>query len=176
MEIGESLKTFINEEIKKAMDNCVGDFIGSHVLMKKNHNIFSCEIDVHVASGFSIRSNGRDEDPYACVSHAINILKQRTKRYKARLLGSMRRTKEQTMSVSQFIIANSQEEEKIQDNPVIIAEMPDAMEIMSVGDAVMRLDLSELPVLIFKNINSGQVNVLFKRQDGNIGWVAPKAD
>jgi hypothetical protein len=110
------------------------------------------------------------------VTQTINTLKQRTKRYKARLLGRLRHRKEQTLAMSQFILGDQQEEEAIQENPLIIAEMPDTMETLSVGDAVMRLDLAEHPVLVFKNASSGQINVLYKRNDGNLGWVAPKLE
>ncbi|MDR0633250.1 MAG: ribosome-associated translation inhibitor RaiA [Holosporales bacterium] len=181
IEIGESLRAFVDQEVRGAMKRSIGDFIAAHVLLKKSqsaadkhHHVFECEIDVHVASGFSIRSSGRDEDPYACVTQTTNTLKQRTKRYKARLLGQMRKQKEQALSMSQFILANAQEEDVVQDAPVIIAEMPDSMETLSIGDAVMRLDLSENPVLVFKNASSNDVNVLYKRTDGNFGWVTPK--
>jgi ribosomal subunit interface protein len=174
MDVGESLCSIIERELRNVMEHCVGEFIDAHVSMKKSHNIFECEVDAHIASGFSIRSNGRSEDPYACAAQAINTLKQRTKKYKARLLSKQRAQKERALSVSNYILGDSQEEETVQENPVIMAEMPDMLEVLSVGDAVMRLDLSSSPVLVFKNSTSGHINVLYRRIDGNLGWVVPK--
>ncbi|MDR0625612.1 MAG: ribosome-associated translation inhibitor RaiA [Holosporales bacterium] len=173
MDVGESLSKTIEQELRDVMARCVGDFIDAHVSMKKVHGIFECEIDVHISRGFFIRSNGRNEDPYTCATQAMNTLKQRTKKYKARLLRG-RTHKEHAESVSNCILEDYREEEVVQEHPVIVAEMPDTLETLAVGDAVMRLDLSSSPVLIFKNISSGHINVLYRRPDGNLGWVAPK--
>lgn len=177
VDVGESLKTFIIDEIQSAMDQYVGDFIDAHIVMTKGNGLFGAEIDVHIARGFTLRSRGQDADPYNCVTQAVNILKQRTKQYKARLRGRERRLKDTApvLESSRFVLACSQEEEKMQDSPLIIAEMSDTIPTLSAGDAVMQLDLSEAPVFMFKNVSTGQLNVVYRRSDGNIGWVAPKA-
>lgn len=174
IEMGESLKNFITLEIQKMADQYIGEFIDAHALMNKANGLFSCELDIHIARGFTLRSSGQDPDPYIAVTQAMTILKQRTKRYKARLR-SMERHRKDASSLSRFVLADSQEEEKVQESPLIIAEMPDTLDVMSVGDAVMQLDLSEFPVFVFKNIVTEQLNVVYKRSDKNIGWIAPKS-
>lgn len=175
VEIGDSLRAFVIAEVKEAMENSVGEFIGANVVINKDKNFFSCEVSVHISMGFSLRSSSQDVDAYNCVSHAINILKQRTKRYKARLKQKHRtRRDEGAMLSSNFVLASVQEEEKVIDNPVIIAEVANNISSLTVGDAVMQLDLSEVPVLVFKNSNTDSLNVVYKRADGNIVWVAPK--
>jgi ribosomal subunit interface protein len=174
IEIGESLKTFIEGEVKNTATSYIGDFIDAHVLLRKRNNVFECEIDMHISKGLSVRSGGRHEDPYICVTQTINTLKQRTKRYKARLLSKMRHQKEQSLEASRFILSEVHEEDVVQDSPLIIAEMPDSIETLNVGEAVMRLDLSDIPVLVFKNPSSEKINVLYKRVDGNLGWIVVK--
>lgn len=177
VDIGESLRSFITDELTTTMEQCVGDFIAAHVVLTKHNGLFRVDMDVHVARGFTIRSSGQDADPYNGATQAIAILKQRTTRYKARLRGRDRRIKDvDTVNIpsSRFVLGASQEEEQMQEAPLIIAEMPDMIATLAVGDAVMQLDLSELPVLIFKNASSGELNVVYRRTDGNIGWVAPK--
>lgn len=174
IEMGESLKSFIVAEIEKAAKTDFGEFLAAHALVDKDNGLFSCELNIHIARGFSLRSTGQDPDPYTAATQAISILKQRTRRYRARLR-SMERHRRGTSSLSRFVLGDVQEEEKVQDAPLIIAEMPDTLSEMSVGDAVMRLDLSELPLVVFKNPSTGLINVVYRRSDRNIGWIAPKA-
>lgn len=174
IELGESLQTFINEEIQKMSEQYIGSFIDAQVMLSKENGVFSCDLDIHISRGFDLRSSGRDADAYAAVSQAIAILRQRVRRYKARLR-TMSRQRPDEAAVSRFVLAESQEEETVQESPLIIAEMPDTLSVMSVGDAVMHLDLTDLPVWVFKNSSTGQINVVYRRTDRNIGWVAPKA-
>lgn len=174
IELGESLQTFVVEELQKMADQYIGPFIDAQAVLSKDNGVFGCDLDIHISRGFTLRSSGRDADAYAAVSQAIAILRQRVRRYKARLRTMARQRPDET-ALSRFVLAESQEEEKVQDAPLIIAEMPDTLSVMSVGDAVMHLDLTDLPVWLFKNSATGQINVVYRRTDRNIGWVAPKA-
>lgn len=174
IELGESLQAFIIEEVKKMAELYIGAFIEAQVVLSKENGVFGCDLDIHISRGFTLRSNGRDADAYAAVTQALAILRQRVRRYKARLR-SMERQSRDEAALSRFVLAESQEEEKVQDAPLIIAEMPDTLSVLSVGDAVMQLDLTELPVWLFKNSATGQINVVYRRADGNVGWIAPKA-
>ena len=187
IDIGESLKTFAINEIEKALVQDVGDFIDAYALISREVALFHCELTVHISRALRLRSRGIDTDPYKCVTQAVHLLKQRTRRYKARLRGrdalrkrdaeleeaalSSSSVPSSTSSLSQFILASSSEEETVQDVPLIIAEYPTPLELMSVGDAVMHLDLANLTFFLFKNIATQKVNVVYKRADKNIGWI-----
>lgn len=176
IEMGDSLRDFVVAEIEKASQQFLGSFIDAHAVLDKENGLFSCELAIHIARGFSLRSTGQDPDPYSAVTQAFSILRQRTRRYKARLRSAERRHKPEAQGalLARYVIGEVQEEENVQENPVVIAEMPDALVEMSVGDAVMRLDLSEVPVVVFKNESTGQINVVYRRMDRNVGWIAPK--
>jgi ribosomal subunit interface protein len=187
IDIGESLKTFAINEIEKALVQNVGDFIDAYALISREVALFHCELTVHISRALRLRSRGIDPDPYKCVTQAVHLLKQRTRRYKARLRGrdalrkrdaeleeaalSSSSAPSSTSSLSQFILASSSEEETVQDVPLIIAEYPTPLELMSVGDAVMHLDLANLTFFLFKNVATQKVNVVYKRADQNIGWI-----
>lgn len=176
IEMGESLKSFIVSEIEKLGQSDVGEFVEAHAVVDKENGLFCCELSIHIARGFSMRSSGQNSDPYQAVAQALSTLKQRTRRYKARLRSMERHQKDtQKVDLSRYVLADVQEEEGIQETPLIIAEIPDSLEEMSVGDAVMRLDLSELPVVVFRNASTKDMNVVYRRNDRNIGWVAPKS-
>jgi ribosomal subunit interface protein len=170
IEIGENLRSFITSEIT-SVSHYVGEFIDAHALIKKPRHLFYCEIDVHVARGFNLRSSGKDSDPYACVAQAITILKQRTKRYRARLRGMERHRKNEDSSLSRFIIAEAHEEVSVLDAPLIMAERTEAVHEISVGDAVMRLDLSEVPILVFRNTATGAINIVYRVHNSDVGWI-----
>lgn len=175
VEIGESLKGFIVQEVEKMTQQDLGDVVAAHAVIDKDNSLFVCDLSIHVSRSFSLRSTGQDADPYKAVALAISLLKQRTRKYRARLrkMERQRRTTD-NMDLSRFVLADVQEEEELQEAPLVIAEMPDALQTMSVGDAVMQLDLAELPVFVFRNPSTGQMNVVYRRSDRNIGWIAPK--
>jgi hypothetical protein len=76
------------------------------------------------------------------------------------------------LNAQQYVV-NTKEEDEGSDTPIIIAEMNTHIATLSVGEAVMRMDLSNYPVLMFKNAKNGGINVIYRRPDGNIGWIDP---
>jgi hypothetical protein len=74
-----------------------------------------------------------------------------------------------------YVIQASQEEqeERDEDNPIIIAEAETPVHEMAVADAVMQMDLSDQPFVVFRNASHGEINVVYRREDGNIGWIDP---
>lgn len=132
-------------------------------------------ITVHIGHHFVVHCHGQDEDPYRSVTNALHKLQTRIKRYKNRLRNRKRHPREESVEALPALqyIVNGTEEDTGTDAPLIIAEMNSQVLALSVGEAVMRMDLSESPVLLFRNAASGQFNVVYKRPDGNVGWIDP---
>jgi putative sigma-54 modulation protein len=119
-------------------------------------------------------------DAYSSADQAALRIEQRLRRYKRRL-------KDRTApgnggaanaGAPSYVIAapDHESEEEITDfNPVIIAESTTALERLSVSDAVMELDMTGVTVVVFRHAVSGRVNMVYRRRDGNIGWVDPPA-
>ncbi len=174
IEVGESLRQFTEQELRQIVETYMGEILEAHVIFSKDHHNFKCDIAVHISRNFVIHCHGQDEDAYRSVSLALQKLETRIKRYKTRLRNKKRhRDESMDLLTAQQYILSSTEEDKGEDSPLIIAEMDSTIPTLSVGEAVMQMDLSESPVLFFKNASNNQFNVVYKRGDGHIGWIDP---
>jgi ribosomal subunit interface protein len=173
IEVGEALKAHIEDLVRGVAGRYFSnDVIESHVILSKETHLFLVDLSVHVSKHFIVRTHGEDNDAHHAVSLAIEKMENRIKKYKSRLRDSKRHISREDLLPAQQYIVNT-EEDKGEDTPVIIAEMSSEIPTLSVSEAVMRMDLGEAPVLMFKNAKHGQLNVVYKRSDGNIGWIDP---
>jgi ribosomal subunit interface protein len=176
IEVGDSLREFVTQELHKVVEHYMGDIIEAQVVFSKSHHLFSVDVTVHISSHLIVHcfSHG-DDDAYRSATNAIHKLESRIKKYKTKLRNRRRFAKEDTLEPlpAQQYILNPQEEDTGDDAPIVIAEMDSQIHSLSVGEAVMKLDLKDVPVVLFRNAASGQFNVVYKRQDGNIGWIDP---
>lgn len=176
IEIGESLKTHIETALKAVVERHLGDVVEAHVTLSKATAFqFETDVAVHIGRHFVVRSRGEDNDPYRSCDLALEKMESRIHRYKARLRDRHRHqdvNAAQMVSAQQYII-NSSAEDKGEDTPIIIAEMTSEIPTLSVGEAVMRMDLSDSSAMMFRNPTNGQFNVVYRRTDGNVGWIDP---
>lgn len=173
IEVGESLQGHIEGAIKNIVQKQLGDVLEAQVVVSKDKHQFATDISIHVSRHFIVRTHAQDDDPYRSCDLALEKMEGRIHRYKARLRDQKRTKNDDVLSAQQYVI-NAQEEDKGEDVPLIIAEMKHDIPHLSVGDAVMRMDLSDAPVMMFKNLKSGDFNVVYRRQDGHVGWIDPK--
>ena len=171
IDIGESLSNHIHKGVEGIATKHFGEFTDAAVsVTKESHNFFT-EIALHINKNFIVRASGEDSDAYRSFDLACEKLEKRISKYKSRLRDRKRQVDDEIPAL-QYIV-NATEEDKGEDTPLIIAEMASAVPTLSVGEAVMRMDLSEYPVLMFKNVKHGNLNVVYKRPDGHIGWIDP---
>ncbi len=121
-------------------------------------------------------AHGVAPDAYQSADLACERLEKRVRRYKRRLKrhGGGETPRKQT-PVTDYVIqaASEGQEERDEDNPVIIAEAETPIHEMAVSDAVMQMDLSDRTFVVFRNARHGEINVVYRRDDGNIGWIDP---
>ena len=174
IELGDSLREFVTQQLHSVVEQYMGDILEAQVVFSKDHHVFKCDVSVHISRHFVVHCHGQDEDAYRSFTHAIHKLESRIKRYKTRLHNRKRHRDEgiESLPAQQYVV-NALEEDTGEDAPLIIAEMGSEIHALSVGEAVMRMDLSESPVMLFKNAANGQFNVVYKRVDGHIGWIDP---
>jgi ribosomal subunit interface protein len=172
IEIGESLKTHIETSLKTLVSRQLGDVLEAQVIISKDKHEFTSDISVHVSRHFTVRAHAQDGDPYRSCDLALEKMEARIHRYKTRLR-DQKRTREHDFLPAQQYVINAQEEDKGEDTPLVIAEMSHDIPTLSVGEAVMHMDLGESIVMMFKNKSSGHFNVVYRRQDGHIGWIDP---
>ena len=173
IEVGDSLRTRIEEMVSKISQRYFGDPIDAHIVVTKETHRFIVDFSVHVSNHFVVRSHGEDGDPYRACDLASDHMEQRIRRYKSRLRDRKRHTQKDDFFSAQQYVVNATEEDEGSDTPVIIAEINTQISTLSVGEAVMRMDLSNDPVLMFKNAKNGGINVVYRRSDGHIGWIDP---
>ncbi|HEY2134919.1 MAG TPA: ribosome-associated translation inhibitor RaiA [Xanthobacteraceae bacterium] len=187
LDIGEALRSRMSARVVEAMAKYFDGGYSGHVTVGKEGFGFRTECAVHLDSGITLHTDGMAADAYASADQAALRIEKRLRRYKRRLKGraaAFARAGAEadgrgagTDAQSYVITAPDHEsEEEVADfNPVIIAESTTTLEKLSVSDAVMELDMTGAPVVVFRHAASGRVNIVYRRRDGNVGWVDPPA-
>jgi ribosomal subunit interface protein len=178
LDLGSSLRGYVTDRLDKAFDKYGTDGLSGHIFVEKEHGRFTTQCSVHLRSGLSLQSQGRANEAYASVDEAMDRLEKRLRRYKRRLKNHHGATRDgeadlQAMDYTIQAAEQTEAEEDAEHAPVTIAETQMAIRELSVGDAVMEMDLADKPFLIFMNAKSGHMNVVYRREDGNIGWIDP---
>jgi len=182
LDIGESFRAYIEREMPTIVEKYFSNPTDADVTVSKEGATFRTDIAVHVGKGIVVQGHALSGDPYASFDEAAEHISKRLRRYKRRLRDHHRERsqKEEMLQAAQYVLAAeeegpTEEEQELQepDQPVIVAEMQTHIETLSVGAAVMRMDLANLPALMFRNSAHGGLNMVYVRTDGNIGWVDP---
>lgn len=183
LDVGASLRRRVEEGLAAAVAKYFDRAIEAHVTFDKRGQFFSADIAVHVGTGIVAHSGGEADDPYVAFSGALEHLAKRLRRHKRRLRDHHNAVSraEKTEQAWQYVLSGEDEgEEKAEGaamngEPLVVAEMEAEIPTLSVGEAVMRLDLGNTPALMFRNAGNGGLNMIYRRVDGNIGWVDPGA-
>ena len=178
IDIGTALQTHVQAEMASVFDKYAGRPTDAQVVFSRDGHEFVCESIVHLSTGLNAQARARDNEIYAAFDNCAAKLDKQLRRYKRRLKDHHRvRTKPIEISAaSTYILApndatDGAEPETLQ--PMIIAEMETNIPALSVGEAVMQMELAGAPVLVFRNEGNQGVNVVYQRDDGNIGWIDP---
>jgi ribosomal subunit interface protein len=171
IDLGESLREYARNEMENLIDKYLQEDIDSSVLISKDNRLFETEVCLRLNKGFVIKSHGASDDPYRSVSMALEILEERIKRHKNRIMDKARRSEWGKGVDAIKYVVERKESSNSDEEHLVIAESEGAILSLSVSEAVMKLDLTEMPVVMFKNADSGRINVVYKRPDGHIGWI-----
>lgn len=176
MNIGEALTARIEDRVDDAVTKYFsGGYTGSVTLEKMGHR-FTCDCMVHLDSGVNMQATGSENDPTAAFEAAAERIEKRLRRYKRRLKDHHAHASPKAMGEAAYAIMQppAEEEEVPEDySPAIIAESQTKIKTQSVAQAVMQLDMTDQTVVVFTNAGNDQLNVVYRRSDGNIGWVDP---
>lgn len=180
-DLGDALRGHASAILAATVERYFGSAIEAKVSFARERHLFLADISVHVARGLLVQSHGEAPDAYAAFDGAIARLETRLQRYKGRLIGRRkgRQAVEEQLETAQHYVLAAETAEAAEDpengRPAIVAELVSEIASLSVGEAVMRLDLGELPILMFRNRSHGRLNVVYRRGDGTVGWVDPQA-
>jgi ribosomal subunit interface protein len=176
LDIGEALRERVNARVAEAMAKYFDGGFSGHVTVGKDGFGFRTECAIHLDSGVTLHTEGMAADAYASADQASVRIEKRLRRYKRRLKGRTGARDGGNSGAASYIIAapDLESEEEVADyNPVIIAESTTALEILSVSEAVIELDMTGAPVVVFRHAATGRVNMVYRRRDGNVGWIDP---
>ena len=178
LDIGDALRGHVEEKLSAVVEKYFDRFIDAHVTMAMDGPLLRADLSVHVGTGITLQSREEGGDAYAAFELALEKLDKRLRRYKRRVRShhDVARVDYTDMAGQAYVLA-AEEEQEIEPEtlqPVIVAETRTSIPTVSVGEAVMRMDLSDVPVLMFQNSATGALNVVYRRTDGNIGWIEPE--
>ncbi len=177
LDIGEALRTQVETRLAEALSKYFdGDYSG-HVTVARDGAGFQTDCVLHLASGITLEASGSAHDAYASFDQTAARIEKRLRRYKSRLKDRQvpdGRGSEPAQSAYAVLEAPSEESsEEGEYHPVVIAETTRPLHRMSVSEAVVELDLTGAPVVVFQHASTGRLNVVYRRRDGAIGWIDP---
>lgn len=180
LDVGESLRTHAEATLAGLVDKYFGRAIDASVVFSRESRVMiRADISIHVHRGLTLRGQAVAAEAYAAFDAASERLAKRLRRHKRRLREDRHslplRAKSTIIDARQYVLSGEAEEpvEETSDAPPVIAEMKAEIESLTVSQAVARLDLGDLPALLFRNSGHGGLNMIYRRPDGNIGWVDP---
>ena len=184
MDLGDALRSRIETGLEAAVTKYFDREFDGHVTVSPNGHETEIDCNIHLPSGIILQSTGKASDPYAALDEALEKLEKRVRRYKRRLKDHHKNGSAPFPSepASAFVLkcaADDEAEETPGENgeaPVIVAEAASQIRTMTVSQAVLQLELGESPALMFRNAKHSGLNMVYRRADGNIGWVDPASD
>jgi ribosomal subunit interface protein len=183
IDVGDVLRERVRARIIEALAKYFDAGYSGHVTIGKDGFGFRTECAIHLDSGITLQSEAMAADAYASADQAVIRIEKRLRRYKRRLKDRHAARVEsgaarELVEAPSYVIATPEhehDEDGAEFNPVIIAESTTALKHLAVSEAVMELDLTGAPVVVFRHAGHGRVNLVYRRADGHIGWIDPPA-
>lgn len=178
IDIGEALQTHVRNELGEIVEKYAERPTDANIVFSKDAHEYVCEATVHLSTGLTTQAKGRASEIYAAFDQCAERMEKQLRRYKRRLKDHHKdraHPVELSGASSYILAANDESDDSEPDTlqPIIVAEMETKIPALSVGEAVMQMEIAGAPVLVFRNEGSKGVNVVYRRDDGNIGWIDP---
>jgi len=178
LDIGEALRRQVEDRVESALTKYFSGGYSGHVTVAKDGTGFRTDCVLHLTSGMTLEASGNAHDAYTSFDQTAERIEKRLRRYKRRL-------KEHSASAAArangrqvpYLVFESPTDETFEEDeeyhPIVVAETTKSLHSLSVSDAVMQLDFTGAPALVFIHASTRRVNVVYRRSDGTIGWVDP---
>jgi len=180
VDLGDAFRTHADKRLQENVHKYIDRVNHVEVVVGKEAGQF--RVDIHgntgTHSGLVVKSQGTAADVYAAFDEAATRIEKQLRRYKRRLKDHHHAKIERnaTFVAKKYVLQTEAHHEELEEEgaPAVIAEKPTEIERLSVREAVMKMDLADLPALMFFNSSHGRLNVVYRRVDGNISWVDPE--
>jgi ribosomal subunit interface protein len=178
--VGDALRGRVSERTEEVLRKYFDGNYSGHITLSKDGFGFRTDCALHLDSGITLEADSNAADAYASADQALLMIEKRLRRYKSRLKDRSARKAHAAsealagMDAPSYVIeAPAEGDEVTAYSPVIIAEATTSLKRLSVSEAVMELDLTGAACLVFQHGSSGRVNIIYRRLDGNVGWIDP---
>lgn len=175
MDIGDAFRAGIEERIQDVAAKYFDGSYSGHVTVVKSGSAYSADCMLHLSTGAVLQTTGQAQDPRLAFDRAAARIETRLRRYKRR------RKSHQTFPAGRVFddvthhimepVPDEEEDLPADYAPTVVAETSHALRELSVAAAVIELDLMDNPALVFRNAANGRLNIVYRRADGNIGWI-----
>ncbi len=184
LDVGDALRTHVDESLSRILDKYFGDAIDCAVTLSREAHLYRAVVLAHVGRGIKLEAHGEANEPYPAFDAAAERLSTRLRRYKRRLRdhnNKLADVDDMPLPAQQYILAGEGEDSEGDDydsdnQPVVVAEMTTEIPALTASEAVMHMDLGDLPAMMFRNSAHGGLNMVYRRKDGNIGWIDPRGN
>lgn len=173
--IGEALRQHVTQRLETTTAKYFDGGVSGHVTISPEGSGYRTDCSLHLNSGIDLQADGRAQEPYASFDQAAERIEKRLRRYKSRLKSHHEQHGDGAQAeVVPYQVLEAPDQEAdvaVEFSPAVIAESTRTLRRMSVAAAVEDLDLTGAPVCVFRHANTGRVNVVYRRNDNNIGWL-----
>jgi len=180
VDIGESFQAHAQDRLTDGLGKYLDRVVSADVIVSKEAHLFDVKVHANpgTASNIVVKSTGQSPDIYAAFDAAADKAEKQLRRYKRRITNHHKTVDTDVIdfSAKSYTLDLEKQDDSANDEseaPLVIAETQVDISTLTVSEAVMRLDLGELPALMFKNAANGQLNVIYRREDGNVAWIDP---
>lgn len=176
VDLSDALRTRVSDHLDVIAGKYFDHALEAQVTFSRARSFFTCDINVHAGRGLTLRGEGEAADANTAFDDAAEHIAKRLRRYRRRVNEHSRDSanRERPELARQYVLMEEDAEPHSgngEAHPTVIAEQATEISLLSVSEAVMRMDLADQPVLMFRNSTSGELNVVYRRSDGNIGWI-----
>jgi ribosomal subunit interface protein len=180
LDVGDALRTHVADSLNTVVGKYFSKPMEATVVLSREAHLYTADIQVRVGRGIVLQCASQATEPYPAFDTAADKLDKRLRRYKSRLRGHHANGEAAGAELlpARYQILEAEKEEHHDEvaekaAPMVIAEMQTHIDTLTVSEAVMRMELGELPALMFRNSAHGGLNMVYRRTDGNVGWVDP---
>ena len=184
VDLSDALRTRVGTQLDLIAGKYFDSALEAQVTFSRTRSFFTCDINVHAGRGLQLRGEGEAADANAAFDAAAEHIAKRLRRYRRRVNEHHRdlANRARPEAARQYVLRQEEEsagaaaadDETVTENyATVIAESQAEISLLSVGEAVMRMDLVDQSVMMFRNSATGEFNVIYRRTDGLIGWIDP---
>jgi ribosomal subunit interface protein len=191
LDTGDAVRQHVEAGLKSILGKYFKTAIEAHAVFSKEAHLSRADVSIHIGRGIVVNASAMASEPYAAFDAAAERVAKQLRRYKRRLRDYHAKARERSVAGERAMAyvlapvteeaegeepAEAEAEERGDGGPAVIAEMSTELPNLTVGEAAMRMDLADAPVLLFRNRSHGALNLVYRRADGNIGWIDPQLD